>query len=50
MMELQRASEERSGPAIVFLPGIVMPAEFRYAPLVRDLGTGVRSFTKELAV
>jgi pimeloyl-ACP methyl ester carboxylesterase len=49
-MELQRANDVGSGPAIVFLPGIIMPAEFRYPSLIRELGSGVRAFTKELEV
>jgi len=49
-MELQRANNETSGPAIVFLPGIVAPAAGRYAPLVSDLGTGAQAFTKDLEI
>ncbi len=49
-MELRRANDETSGPAIVFLPGIVAPAQFRYAPLIKELGGDVRAFTKDLEV
>jgi pimeloyl-ACP methyl ester carboxylesterase len=37
-------------PAGIFLPGIIMPAVLRYAPLLRELGDGVDSRTKELEV
>jgi len=50
MMELQRANDETSGPAVVFLPGIIMPAALRYPALIRELGTSMRAFTKELEV
>jgi pimeloyl-ACP methyl ester carboxylesterase len=49
-MELRRANNASNGPAVVFLPGIIMPAELRYAPLVRELGDGIQAFTKELEV
>jgi pimeloyl-ACP methyl ester carboxylesterase len=49
-MKLAPASNATGGPSLVFLPGIIMPAEFRYAPLVGELGTEVRAFTKELEV
>lgn len=49
-MELRRANDETSGPAIVFLPGIIMPAEYRYAPLIHELGDGIQAFTKDLEV
>jgi pimeloyl-ACP methyl ester carboxylesterase len=46
----QACYDERSGPAIVFLPGIVAPAAIRYAPLIRELGPGIQAFTKELDI
>ncbi len=49
-MELRQANDASAGPAIVFLPGIIMPAELRFAPLIRELGSGIRAFTKELEV
>jgi pimeloyl-ACP methyl ester carboxylesterase len=49
-MELKRASDDRSGPAIIFLPGIIAPAELRYGPLIKELDAGVRAFTKDLEV
>lgn len=49
-MELRRANEETTGPVIVFLPGIVAPAQFRYAPLISELGPGIQAFTKDLEV
>lgn len=36
-------------PAI-FLPGILMPAHLRYAPLIAELGESVRPLTRELEV
>jgi pimeloyl-ACP methyl ester carboxylesterase len=49
-MELRQANKASSGPVVVFLPGIIMPAELRYEPLVRELGNGIQAFTKELEV
>ena len=49
-MDLERANDERNGPAIVFLPGIVAPAAIRYAPLIKELGAGIQAFTKELEI
>src|SRR4029079_3915912 len=49
-MQLRQANSEVSGPSLVFLPGIVAPAEFRYAALIRELGGGVQAFTKDLEV
>jgi pimeloyl-ACP methyl ester carboxylesterase len=49
-VDLRRANDADAGPAAVFLPGIIMPAEFRYAALVRELGTGIRAYTKELEI
>jgi pimeloyl-ACP methyl ester carboxylesterase len=49
-MELRRANEETAGPAVVFLPGIVAPAEIRYAALVRELAGGIQAFTKDLEI
>jgi pimeloyl-ACP methyl ester carboxylesterase len=36
--------------AALFLPGIIMPAVLRYAPLLRELGPGIEGRTKELEV
>lgn len=35
---------------VVFLPGIIMPAALRYAPLMRELGDSVHAVTKDLEV
>jgi pimeloyl-ACP methyl ester carboxylesterase len=35
---------------VMFLPGIVMPAALRYAPLIKELGDSTRTLTKELEV
>ena len=35
---------------VIFLPGILMPAALRYAPLIRELGTSVHPITKDLEV
>jgi pimeloyl-ACP methyl ester carboxylesterase len=35
---------------VIFLPGIIMPAALRYAPLLRELGDSVDAVTKELEV
>ena len=35
---------------VIFLPGIIMPAALRYAPLIRELGDSVQAVTKELEV
>jgi pimeloyl-ACP methyl ester carboxylesterase len=35
---------------VMFLPGIVMPAALRYAPLIKKLGDSTRVLTKELEV
>jgi pimeloyl-ACP methyl ester carboxylesterase len=37
------------GP-VIFLPGIIMPAALRYAPLIKELGDSTRALTKELEV
>jgi len=49
-MEIRRANDGTTGPVIVFLPGIVAPAEIRYAALVRELGEGIQAFTKDLEI
>jgi pimeloyl-ACP methyl ester carboxylesterase len=49
-MELRRANDASTGPVVIFLPGIIMPADLRYAPLVRELGAGIQAFTKELEI
>lgn len=38
------------GVPVIFLPGIVMPAARRYAPLLDALGDGVRAVVKELEI
>ncbi|MDF3043382.1 MAG: alpha/beta fold hydrolase, partial [Thermomicrobiales bacterium] len=38
------------GAPVIFLPGIVMPAALRYAPLIAALGDSARAVTKELEV
>ncbi len=38
------------GAPVIFLPGIVMPAALRYAPLIEALGDSARAVTKELEV
>jgi pimeloyl-ACP methyl ester carboxylesterase len=35
---------------VIFLPGIIMPAAQRYAPLLAELGEAVRAVTKDLEV
>ena len=35
---------------VMFLPGIVMLAARRYAPLIKELGDSTRAVTKELEV
>jgi pimeloyl-ACP methyl ester carboxylesterase len=35
---------------VVFLPGGIMPAALRYAPLIQELGDAVQAVTKELEV
>ncbi len=36
--------------SVIFLPGILMPASLRYAPLLQELGDSVQPLTKELEV
>ena len=38
------------GAPVIFLPGIIMPAALRYAPLLAALGESSRAVTKELEV
>ena len=38
------------GVPVIFLPGIVMPAALRYAPLIEALGDSAQPVTKELEV
>ncbi len=38
------------GVPVLFLPGIIMPAALRYAPLIAALGDSARAVTKELEV
>ncbi len=35
---------------VIFLPGIILPAHLRYAPLIGELGNDVEPLTKELEV
>ena len=49
-VELRRANKQLIGPVIIFLPGIIAPAEIRYTPLIREFGDGVQAFTKDLEV
>src|SRR5437870_5141852 len=35
---------------VVFLPGIILPAHLRYAPLIGELGDDAEPLTKELEV
>lgn len=44
------ASSRASGNPVIFLPGIVMPAALRYAPLITELGDSTRAVAKELEV
>jgi pimeloyl-ACP methyl ester carboxylesterase len=37
-------------PPVVFLPGIIMPAALRYAPLLAEFGDTIRPLVKELEV
>jgi pimeloyl-ACP methyl ester carboxylesterase len=45
-----RADLPSSGAPVIFLPGIIMPAALRYAPLIEALGDSARATTKELEV
>jgi hypothetical protein len=47
-VDLKQASAETEGPAVIFLPGVVAPAEARYAPLIGAFGGGIRAYTKDL--
>ena len=50
-MDINQPDNNRSGRTpVIFLPGIIMPAALRYAPLIRELGNSVRAVTKELEV
>lgn len=42
--------DERERIPVIFLPGIIMPAALRYAPLLRELGDSVNAVTKDLEV
>jgi pimeloyl-ACP methyl ester carboxylesterase len=44
------ATSRTGGAPVIFLPGIVMPAALRYAPLIHALGDSTRTLTKELEV
>lgn len=46
----QPDDNRNSRTPVIFLPGIIMPAALRYAPLIQELGDGVRTVTKELEV
>jgi pimeloyl-ACP methyl ester carboxylesterase len=45
-----RVERPPCGAPIIFLPGIIMPATLRYAPLIAALGESARAVTKELEV
>ena len=49
-MDLQPVSANGSKSAAVFLPGILLPADLRYGPLIRELGDSIQAFTKDLEV
>lgn len=44
------APSPAGGVAVIFLPGIVMPAALRYAPLIGELGDSTQAVPKELEV
>lgn len=44
------AANRAGGIPVIFLPGIVMPAVLRYAPLIKELGDSARALAKELAI
>lgn len=48
--EIGLAPGGSGGVPVLFLPGIVMPAALRYAPLIQELGGPVRALVKELEV
>ena len=41
---------EKGRVSVIFLPGIIMPAALRYAPLLRELGDSIDALPKELEV
>ncbi len=45
-----RVDHPPGGAPVIFLPGIIMPAALRYAPLIEALGDSARAVTKELEV
>lgn len=45
---LERQNARTTGPAVIFLPGVIAPAAVRYAPLIRELEGRVQAFTKDL--
>ena len=50
-MNPSSSATSRAGAVpVIFLPGIVMPAALRYAPLIKELGDSTRPLTKELEV
>jgi pimeloyl-ACP methyl ester carboxylesterase len=44
------AARQADAIPVILLPGIVMPAALRYAPLIEELGASTRALTKELEV
>jgi pimeloyl-ACP methyl ester carboxylesterase len=48
--EIGLAARRTGGVSVLFLPGIVMPAALRYAPLIKGLGNSVQALVKELEV
>jgi pimeloyl-ACP methyl ester carboxylesterase len=44
------AASQAGGVPVIFLPGIIMPAALRYAPLIDELGDAARALVKELEV
>jgi len=43
-------NQHNSRIPVIFLPGILMPASLRYAPLLREFGDAVHAVTKDLEV
>src|SRR5712692_3421894 len=48
--EVDKMATDRRLPDVIFVAGGIMPAEFRYAPLLKALGSDVRAVTKDLEV
>jgi pimeloyl-ACP methyl ester carboxylesterase len=50
-MSISQQSGDGNGRIpVIFLPGIIMPAALRYAPLLKELGDSVQALTKQLEV